>query len=635
MRIKNVAIVLIIAFLSIYGTTNSARSQIDKQSKYHEVLQIGRGTIRSVAWHPRDDLVAVGGGLGIWLYKTDFTDFTLLDQHTGEVTNVDWNSDGTLLASSSTDGTIRVWDYMTLESVLTLDDPTEQSPDFIMWSPTGKQLLAKYVGNAVDFVHIWDIETGEILQTFTPEGSVVRISSVSWNADGTQILTVSSGKVQIWDATNGQVLNVIEIDGAQLASWSPNNEWVAVSAFQSGLHVWNSLTNESRLVLDSECPIGSFRWDSASTKIINVDFCGSIYESDVQVYRSSLVSAIEVSLKNYRIFSWSPDQLRLIVASASHSEIWNVNTGEPIAFLEEHLPPVTEVVWNPDESEIAAVFLGEPDIKIWGFPDGNSQTAISTDLDGVQNLTWSPDGNFLANTYDGTEVIDIWDALENSKTHQARLTYPSTIYSISWNSDSRLLASVGYGGSILIWNVVNGALADAVNPEGSNVEFLSWSPNGTWLGTATWDGKIEIWDTITHELFKSLETDGEPVIFPTTFITWHPDGKHLAGISRHSNNGILTYFPWIWNIELDEVSAFSEISYEDRIAAMAWSPDSKFLAVAGGLPYRVDILDGETGQLYTSITSFRESVNSVAWNSNNGLLATGSLDGAVRIWEIE
>lgn len=634
MRMKKTAIVLIVTFLSVSGLVNPARSQVAKQSKYREILQIGRGTISSVAWHPKDDLVAVGGGLGIWLYKTDFSDFTLLDQHTGEVTNVDWNFDGTLLASSSTDGTIRVWDYKTLESVMTLDDPTEQKPDSVMWSPNGKQLLAKYIGHAVDFVDIWDIETGEILQTFTPEGSVVRISSASWNADGSEILTVNSGKVQIWDAVNGQVLNVIEIGGAKLASWSPNNEWVAISSYQLGVYIWNSLTNESRSLLTGECAIANFQWDSTSTSIISVDFCGSIYESDVQTYQSSLISTNGRNSGSYYIFSWSPDSLFLVAANEGQSEIWNVSTGESIAFLKEHLPPVSEVAWSPDGKEIATAFLAEPDIKIWEFPPGISKATISTDRLGVQNLMWSANGNFLANTYDGTQIVDIWDTSENSITHRVKLTYPSTIYSISWNSDGSLLAGVGLGGSIVIWDVANGFLANPVGPETSNIEFLSWNPNGEWIATVTWDGKIEIWDTSTYQPFMKLEA-GTETAFPITPIAWSPDGEQLAGISGQMNAGILSYFVWIWNIELDEVSVLSEILYDNRISSLAWSPDSKFLAVAGGLPYRVDILEGEPGQLYTTITSFHEPVNSVAWNSNNGLLAAGSLDGTVRIWEIE
>lgn len=626
-------LIFLILLVSVFTFITPAKSQALPQIKYRELLQLGRGTIRSVAWHPKDELVAVGGGLGIWLYTTDFSEFTQLDQHTGEVTDVDWNDDGTALASSSTDGTIRIWDYQTLESVLMLDDPTEQRPDFVEWSPTGKQLLAKYIGHAVDFVDIWDIETGEILQTLTPDDLLARISSIEWNGDGTQILTVADGKIQIWGAENGQVLKVIEIDNAKLAAWSPNNEWIAISDYQSGLHIWNLLTNESSSVLASECPIGSFQWNTTSTKIISVDFCGNVYESDAQAYHSSLISTNEGNSRSYHIFSWSPDSRYVVAADVGQGEIWNAGTGESMVFLAEHLPPASEVVWSPDESELVAAFWAEPYIKMWDFPTGNLKTTISTDFQGVQNLTWSSDGNFLANTYDGNQVVDLWKISENTIAHHDRLSYPSTLYSISWNSASNLLSGVGLGGAIVNWDATNDFLASSVGSETSNIEFLSWNPNGTWLGTATWDGKIEIWDTGSYELYKSLKTDGDITISSTPFVTWHPASERLAGISRHMDAGILSYFVWIWNIASDELSVFSEIFYEDRIAAMAWSLDGKYLAITGGS--RVDILDGDTGQLYTSITAFHEAVNSVAWNSSGSLLATASLEGTVRVWEIE
>ena len=84
-----------------------------------------------------------------------------LTGHAGAVYSISWSPDGNLLASGSSDGTIRIWDATTNELVRAVE--TQQDSVWgVAWSPTGHQLAS--VGSNGTII-VWDPSTGDKLKT--------------------------------------------------------------------------------------------------------------------------------------------------------------------------------------------------------------------------------------------------------------------------------------------------------------------------------------------------------------------------------------------------------------------------------------------------------------------------------------
>src|SRR5205085_2642674 len=84
-----------------------------------------------------------------------------LSGHTDVVLSVAWSPDGRLLASSSLDDTIRLWEAATGAHLHTLEGHTS-SVFSVAWSPDA-HLLAS--GCLVDTIHLWETATGKLLHT--------------------------------------------------------------------------------------------------------------------------------------------------------------------------------------------------------------------------------------------------------------------------------------------------------------------------------------------------------------------------------------------------------------------------------------------------------------------------------------
>jgi len=121
-----------------------------------------------------------------------------LRSHTDGVTGVSFSPDGKLLASSSADDTIILWDVVAHQR---LDPPLAGHTDgvwSIAFSPDGKTLAS---GSADDTIILWDVAARKL---FNPpiSGHTGAVGSITFAAAGTLLASVSTNRTLIlWDAS--------------------------------------------------------------------------------------------------------------------------------------------------------------------------------------------------------------------------------------------------------------------------------------------------------------------------------------------------------------------------------------------------------------------------------------------------
>jgi WD40 repeat protein len=270
--------------------------------------------------------------------------------------------------------------------------------------------------------------------------------------------------------------------------------------------------------------------------------------------------------------------------------------------------------------------------------------AASQEKDVIRELGWSPDGKLLASGSMHGQV-SLWDA--NGKLIKQFPVQQENIIRILWSPNNQYLLSWSHDERALLWTTDGKLLAIFQECDASNEQAIQWSPDGDWLAVSPGNTGLQIWLTLASKEGDTwrigrgelrahfrVEDFGHDT---NLRLAWSPDGKLLAAGNSQANT------VYIWDFEKGATfsgiarkgvvaSGLLQILQDDKqsftqfVQQVAWSPDSKVLAI-GYLGWKLQFWQrGKALQALTrySTDNIRQYYNvELAWSPDGKLLAFG------------
>ncbi len=261
-------------------------------------------------------------------------------------------------------------------------------------------------------------------------------------------------------------------------------------------------------------------------------------------------------------------------------------------------------------------------VKLWDVEAGNSKRArtqhrYSYWADGV---AFSPDGRYLFSG--GSEaMIRSWDVATGAEAAAPLEGHTAWIYAMTTSSDGLRMASGSADSAVIVWDVIARKPVTKLLGHIAAIAALAFSPDRRILASGGHDHTIRLWDLDTGQQLSLLRGHGAPV----TWLNFSPDGQLL--LSR-SEDGLVKLWHATTVVDGDALTGNGTF-----VEDLALSPDGRRLASVGTDSLAVNLWDLPT-RTWTPLTGHTGATMCAAFSSDGRILATGSHDQTVRLWDV-
>ncbi len=549
------------------------------------------------------------------------------------------------------------------------------------------ELLNRYMSKpgqedlrGIEWRYLWQASKGDEIHTFPHESWV---NSISLSADGTRLASISvSGKIRLFDVDSRTQLREYKQERMILApqdglvALSPNGSLLAaVQHWNDGtLKVWNA--DNGALIFEQKnvkAPVG-FSPDSQSLAATTKAGL-RIWNTADWTSRSmgeSLVTGFSPSL------TFTPDSSRVLFSprhNASKLMVYNLADNT----TEGELAVISAVdAISTDGSIVAAGGWGGK-VCVWDLASRSVIKKFQAHIYLAVGVALSPDGKTLA-TAGNDQLIRFWDTktFENTRSLKGHL---NEIWDLKFSSDGRILASAGKDDSVKLWDLmaqpdpeseysVPKALScRGFSQSGDALRFQDpneWNPNEAPrirtdhlldLTTGQWNRVIRsdsealaqftsmMWES-DQDTYLFGKADGTVVLSDGTTtqsiqVTDHPVVPLLLSPKRRYL--LLNVLPKnaepyaiLWDLETEEiVGQYPKIGNRSRPTKQAISPDERFLAYYSDNDFTVKLWQIPENREWATLRGHRWDLCGVEFSPDSHLLASFSLDGSCRLWDVE
>ncbi|MGW0549021.1 nSTAND1 domain-containing NTPase, partial [Streptomyces altiplanensis] len=235
-------------------TTEARGALLSTQARYFAGRLGGHtGPVNDVAFSPGDKLLASAssdGTVRLWAGADHRSPVGTLTGHGGPVIAVAFSPDGRLIASAGSDGTVRLWGVTDRRPAGTLLGHGGAVRS-VAFGPGGQSLVS---GGADRTVRLWDVERRRLRATLRGHGDDVH--GVAFSADGRSVVSGGADRaVMLWDVAGRQVRATPRStlrghsDGVLGVAFSPDGDSVASGGADRTVKLWDARRPRIRATL--------------------------------------------------------------------------------------------------------------------------------------------------------------------------------------------------------------------------------------------------------------------------------------------------------------------------------------------------------------------------------------------------
>jgi WD40 repeat protein len=388
------------------------------------------------------------------LYRTPtFQLAATLKGHQGWVFGVAESPDQKLLASTSSDLTVRLWDLVTQKELMSFRPHEYRAA--LAFSADGSRLLTWSNEPADLTARIWRVT--DLLRPDQLTGHQGHVFSVAFSPDGKTLATASEDHtIKLWDVNTGANVRTLagHTNWVFAATFVPDGKWLVSGGEDHAVILWDIATGRE---------LGRFAGHAQPVRSVAIAPDGSLLAT---------------------------------CDNTGNIKLWNLSTGRELFTMvsERRGPEVFSVAFSPDGQRLVSASADQT-ARVWDVRNGHELLTLRGHSASVWTAKFSPDGQTIA-TGSTDRTIKLWNATTGGELATLR-GHSNDIFSLAWSPDGTRLATASNDKTVRLWNVPLGLEVLMLRQHSEQVWTVAFSPDGTHLASGSWDKTVRLWRAAT------------------------------------------------------------------------------------------------------------------------------------------
>lgn len=613
----------------------------------------GQDFLRIIKANPNhDEYIAAGSGNG-WIFYWNLRENRLefkLEIHSDVIKDLNFSSDGTLLATGSFDFTIKILNIAE-RLILRTIKPNCNSIYSLIFLPNDYLVCGSLDGS----IKLFDNATNKEHYIF--QTKLELITSIAIDQTDNYLFIADLDKIKVLDIKEKLFrYELQDEEGIHLAFKSRGNQILSASRSRR-INLRNFNSNDDPDILGEQMAnVISISLSRDQNLLLSLSEEGEVKVFDIEQRKvryeipaaHEVITKIEINSTNtflytakedfsigvwnlerrqedYSLFGHGGKVFSLLVfasdtllASGSGDntiKIWNLVYKRIECSLQGHLGPVTSLALSLDKNSLIS---GSEDglIKVWEIYQNRAESTTKWSSDYVKSIAITPNGDKLIGGCN-TGNICVWD-IENQSLESTLIGHVGEVLTVKINSQGTRIASGA--NNIKIWNLNQRKEEFTIGYNiGTNYALIFYREDELISGSQ--DGNIRFWD-LSKKVLKNILEGYEPVF--SISITF--DNKILASAS--ADNLIK-----IWDLDAMQQLRIFE-AHNARIRSLDFRPNTQILFSASD-DKTIKSWDIDEGNRLETYRFHNNGVNSITFSGDGENLLSCSSDNTVVILKID
>ena len=634
------------------------------------IARLGRGRVETLGLSPDGKYLAVGTWIGLWWYElATMKPVDLWETERGMISALEFSPNGALLATGNWDGGVKVWDVQNhrclakMQRTGLFDRASE-----LVFSPNGQHLASS--GGRYDAIYVWHPETGEQIAKFTvdeelqPRHRPIRIP-LAFSPDGRLLVGATpENTFSVWDIETGERIAYLTGHSTSVMAllFSPCGEFLTSADYDGGLRKWEvaKLTANKPNPVVASLP-ETINWVQYTFSPDSVLLAATTSGTTVTVLDMERNRKVATLVHNEIVqrIRFSRTGSQLVIVGTDTIQTWNIGDPAPQSpIIRGHTAVCSAVAFSPDGSTLAAGHWING-ITLWNVQQLEQQATLGRkELGMIRSLDYSPCGNKLAvGSHDS--VVRVWDIEKPEEPPTEFTTDQESQWLVAFSPKDDFLVCASSKEGLYVWDGAEKQTQIPVNP--GHITSLSISPDGKHIAIAYFDKVAEVWDigsikqvadlSVTwtadtakykgdahqvqrclEQIKKTPEHSSLPSMQIKGPIVFSPDSTIIAG-------GLFREIR-LWDAATHEIRMAIRVPQGcQRPEALTFSPCGRYLVSGaswqGTDKMSIRLWEVATGENIATFWSHPTDIQSLAFSPDGTLLASGSYDGTILLWDMK